>query len=66
MRDLYERCGQTWWDYPEMVQLLRDTGVAGINPLLSEEQNREIFHSRDLSRIIELILAGLGNIGAAG
>ena len=49
-----------------MVQLLRDTGVAGINPLLSEEQNREIFHSRDLSRIIELILAGLGNIGAAG
>ena len=66
MRELYDQCGQTWWDYPEMVELLRNTGAAGINPLLSEEQNRELFHIRDLSRIIELILAGLGNIGAAG
>ena len=66
MRELYEQCGQTWWDYPQMVELLRNTGVAGINPLLSEDENRELFHSRDISRMIELILAGLGNIDAAG
>jgi len=62
MRTLYDRCGQTWWDYPDMVKLLRNTGIAGINPLLSEDENREIFRTRDVSRMVELILAGLSNI----
>lgn len=62
IRATYQRCGQEWWDYPDMVKLLRTTGVAGINPLLSEQENRELFHTRDVSRIIELILAGLSRV----
>ena len=62
MRALYDQCGQTWWDYPEMVELLRTTGPAGINPLLSEDENRELFRTRNVSRMVELILAGLGRL----
>jgi hypothetical protein len=63
MRDLYHQCGQPWWDYPEMVQLLRDTGPAGINPLLSADENRELFHTRNIARMVELILTGLSRVG---
>lgn len=62
MRALYDHCGQPWWDYPEMVELLRRTGVAGINPLLSAEENLELFHTRSGSRMIELILRGLSRM----
>lgn len=62
MRALYDQCGQRWWDYPEMVELLRHTGVAGINPLLKPEENRELFYTRNVSRMIELILSGLGRL----
>jgi hypothetical protein len=64
VRDLYGRCGQAWWDYSEMVKLLRDTGITGINPLLSANENRELFHTRDVSRMVELILAGLGKLAS--
>jgi hypothetical protein len=64
MRALYDQCGQTWWDYPEMANLLHNTGPAGINPLLNEEENRELFHTRNVSRMIELVLKGLGKLGA--
>jgi hypothetical protein len=60
MRALYDRCGQSWWDYPELVDCLRRAGPAGINPLLSEAENRELFHTRNVTRMVELILAGLG------
>jgi hypothetical protein len=59
MRDLYRRCGQPWLDYPQMMASLREIGVAGINPLLSEDENLELFHTRDTSRMIELILMAL-------
>lgn len=62
MRELYDDCGQPWWDYPDMVALLRAKGVAGINPLLSEAENRELFHTRNVTRIIELILKGLSRL----
>jgi hypothetical protein len=62
MRDLYNRCGQPWLDYPEIVENLRAIGVAGINPLLSEEENLELFHTRDTSRMIELILIALDSL----
>ena len=62
MRAFYEQCGQPWWDYSEIVELLRQTGPTGINPRLSTEENRELFHTRNVSRMIELILTGLGNI----
>jgi len=64
MRALYERCGQPWWDYPEIVELLRSRGPAGLNPLLDAEENRELFHTRNVSRMVELILIGLGRPGA--
>ena len=63
MRGLYDQCGQPWSDYPEMVQLLRDTGPGGINPLLSADENRELFHTRNIARMVELILTGLGRVG---
>jgi hypothetical protein len=59
MRDLYRRCGQPWLDYPQMMASLREIGVAGLNPLLSEDENLELFHTRDTSRMIELILMAL-------
>lgn len=62
MRDLYDQCGQPWWDYPEMVQLLRDKGPVGINPLLSADENRELFHTRNVTRMVELILIGLSRL----
>lgn len=65
MRVLYDRCGQTWLDYSEIIDLLRATGPAGINPLLSAEENHELFHSRHVTRVIALILKGLSSLGAA-
>lgn len=65
MRALYGRCGQTWLDYPEINRLLRATGPAGINPLLGLEENLELFRCRHLTRVIELILKGLGNLGSS-
>jgi hypothetical protein len=65
MRLLYERCGQSWLDYPEITHLLRAIGPSGINPLLSADENRELFRSRHLTRVIELILKGLGNLATS-
>jgi len=62
MRDLYDQCGQPWWDYPDLVQLLRERGPAGINPLLSPDENRELFHTRNIARMVELILTGLSRL----
>jgi hypothetical protein len=62
MRALYDRCGQSWWDYSEIIDLLRTTGPAGINPLLSEGDSRELFHTRKVPRVIELVLKGLSSL----
>ena len=40
MRALYKHCSQTWWDYLQMVELLRTTGTVGINRILTEVANR--------------------------
>ena len=66
IQSLYDQCGQSWWDYPQMVDLLSKTGPAGINPLLTEDENRELFGTRNIARMIELILKGLSNLGAGG
>jgi hypothetical protein len=66
MRALYDQCGQAWLDYPDMVELLQKTGPSGINPLLTEDENRELFHTRNVSRMIELILEGLGKLDGGG
>jgi hypothetical protein len=61
MRELYERYNQPWIDYPEMVAALRAKGLAGLNPLLSETQHRELATTRDVTRMVELVLLGLAN-----
>ncbi|MCW1925677.1 TIR domain-containing protein [Luteolibacter arcticus] len=62
MRELYERRGIGWVDYPEIVATIRAKGIAGINPLLTEEEQHELFDTVSYARIVELILAGLGKL----
>lgn len=62
MKELYRSRGQDWWDYPEMVNALREKGIAGMNALLTEEEHRELFETIDPVRMIELVLAGLGRL----
>jgi len=62
MRDLYLQRGERWQDYPEMIDRLRDIGIAGINPLLGEEEHRVLFHARDPYQMAEIVLRGLGKI----
>ena len=63
MRALYDSEGVAWHDYPEMKHYLAELGVAGLSRLngLTEDQNRELFRTRDLPRLVELLLVGLGN-----
>jgi hypothetical protein len=60
MRALYAQRGVEWTDYPEIVSFLRKKGTTGINPLLSQQDQEELFETVDQSRIIELVLLGLG------
>lgn len=59
MRDIYQEQGDPWWDYPEMVEFIRDKGIGGFNSLLSEEEHRELFYATDIFRIVQIILQGL-------
>lgn len=63
MRAIYDQEGVKWFDYPEMAKYLSDLGVPGLARLngLTEEQNRALFRSRDVSSIVEMLLEGLGN-----
>jgi hypothetical protein len=64
MRELYAQRGLPWLDYPEMAKRFADIGVAGLakNNHLDEAQNRELFTSRDVPRLVELLLTGLKQI----
>ncbi len=64
MRALYEKQGLPWEDYEEMTKFLRSTGVAGLAEKnnLSLDENRELFWSRDVVRIVELLLEGLSRL----
>lgn len=61
MRALYAKHGPRWIDYPEMTERFRSIGVAGLAAAnaLSVEENRELFTSRDLTRVVALLLEGL-------
>jgi hypothetical protein len=63
MREIYDQEGGQWFDYPEMTKYLSDLGVSGLSRLngLTEEQNRALFKSRDVSSIVGMLLEGLGN-----
>jgi hypothetical protein len=39
--------------------LFRDKGLEGVNPLLREEEQDELFETVDLHRMAELILQGI-------
>lgn len=45
-----------------MAAFLRDMGVKRTNPLLAEDQHRELFCTRDPMRMVELVLTGLGRL----
>jgi hypothetical protein len=62
MRQLYEKRGLGWWDYSDMIQFLREKGIVGVNRLLDEEENRELFETIDPWRMVEIILIGLGRL----
>ena len=59
MRALYERRGLEWMDYPQIVSLLRSKGIQGINPLLTDEEQTELFATVDSHRMVELVIRGL-------
>ena len=46
-------------DYTTAVDMLRRSGVAGLNNGLSEEDNEELFTSVDLDRTVQLVMKGL-------
>ncbi|TLD71690.1 toll/interleukin-1 receptor domain-containing protein [Phragmitibacter flavus] len=62
MKALYQKHGVPWLDYPEIVALIRDKGLSGINPLLTTEEHTELFETIDQGRIIEIVLLGLSRL----
>ena len=62
IRRIYEDRGEEFWDYPEMFQELRTRGLSALNPLLDEDDHRELLVSQDIGRIVELIMAGLDQL----
>lgn len=66
MRAIYEARGEEWWDYEEMARFIREKGIPGVNPHLSQAENRELFHTRNVHRMVELIVLGLDRIHGAG
>jgi hypothetical protein len=62
MRALYEQRRIEWMDYPEIVSLFREKGAEGINPLLGQEEQNELFETVDFYQIAELILQGMGRL----
>ncbi len=65
MLTLYHQRGPAWEEYEQMAGFFADTGVDGLatHNRLSVEQNRELFGCRDVGRIVELLLTGLGRLG---
>jgi hypothetical protein len=61
MRDIYVQQGLEWIDYPQLARTCADIGVAGLSKTnrLTAEENRELFRTRDVPRIVELLLAGM-------
>ena len=60
MRALYKERGDSWQDYDEMSAILRNKGIAGINTLLTEEEHKLLFHTRDPILMASIIIKGLG------
>lgn len=59
MKALYKERGDHWQDYEQMCALLHQKGIASINPLLTEKEHKQLFHSRDPILIASIIIKGL-------
>jgi hypothetical protein len=61
MRQLYKDQGAPWQGYEELADICKGIGVKGLSDAnhLTEAENRELFRSRDVPRIVELLLTGL-------
>lgn len=62
LKALYESRGLDWDDYPYMVQELRSGGLTGLNPLLSETEQNELFQAVDPMKMAQLIMEGIMQI----
>lgn len=56
---LYAKFGIEWESYEYIIGFLRAKGVVGLNPLLTEDENRELFRTINLMRMVELVVSGL-------
>ncbi len=63
MRELYQIRGLNWWSYEEMTQFLQESGIEGLRNGLSAAENKELFVTVDVDRIVTLLLKGLQNLG---
>jgi len=61
IRSIYES-NNAWIDYPEMINQLRNKSITGVNRLLSEADHRELFYTKNVFRIVELIVKGLDRL----
>ncbi len=59
MRSLYETRGLDWWSYEDMTRFLHQSGIAGLRNGLTEQENKELFETADIDRIVFLLLRGL-------
>lgn len=62
MKALYEKHRLPWMDYREIADLLKTTGKQGLNPLLSDEEQDELFDTADSLRSAALIITGLSRL----
>ncbi len=62
MRALYDERGDNWLSYDDMIAMLRDKGIAGINSLLTEDEHKLLFHARDPILMASIIIKGLGKL----
>jgi hypothetical protein len=45
-----------------MAEFVRERGLGGLNPLLTEDEHRALFAARHPEPILEILLTGLGRI----
>jgi hypothetical protein len=66
MRKLYKKLGVPWERYKAMTAFFGEAGVEELSRRngLSIEQNEELFWTRDLTRIVELLFLGLTHLPA--
>lgn len=63
LRTLYEEFGIEWVTYENIRGMLQEKGFAELNPLLTLEESTELAHTRDVARIVELVVTGVANAG---